>query len=358
MKNDNNIINEARTRWASLVLETQICEVRDEWQRMHEDCPQDVTVGTILEIIDDRPGRFIYEQQTVGDVLDSFDTKSDAIEGDLEKNIGKVVDELMKYAEDLEGLPYGDLKANIESAGGDAPDNAKKMGTKTEFDEEEAKELHDQAKEALKQKIIDIANDLKAIVNEFNSNKDAEGPKKAAAMAFKKSGQPAFEKINALRKDPVAQAAASGYLGTKGKDKLKKVMTDLVKEFVPFGKQMMNAWKMMKGAMKAGGKIKGLFAKFKKSNAEPEDKFADMAAKIARGKDKQMGEFAKVLQLDDNIEAVIDDRLEIKYIEDYVAKLRDIPPETPLADIDINDMITNWVKQQGHENVDLSVDAA
>ena len=111
--------------------------------------------------------------------------------------------------------------------------------------------------------------------------------------------------------------------------------------------------------MGAFKKLKGFFKKAKAADAPPEEKFADFAKGIARGKDKNMGEFAQALQMNDDLEATLDDRLEIKYIEDYVKQLEDVAksnPDMPIEDIDINKVVGTWVKEE-QPDVDLAVDA-
>ena len=172
--------------------------------------------------------------------------------------------------------------------------------------------------------------------------------------AFKSpAGKDAISLAKELKDDDIVQAAAKA----AGGELMKKIVTK-VAEFIPFGKQVMDALKMVKGVASIGGKLKGLFKKFKKSKASPQDKFADFAAKVARGPDQDLGEFAKILQLDDDAEEVLDDRLEVKYVKDYVEMIRGVPPETAISDIDINELITKWVKEdEGLANADLSIEA-
>ena len=362
MKQNDKILAEARLRWTGLIFEKRVLEVRDEWQQMHADCASSTTVGDILAMyVDPHTPAYIHEQsETVGDILASFDTEAGGIEGDLEKMVDELVKGIMKFADkgqDLKQRPAKQIKKDLKTKV--KKETGKDLRNKADMDDDAiAKQEHDKQADELRKALLAIADDLKALQKTFSDAEEKGGGKKAAYKAFKSGhGKAALKKIAALRKLPAAKNAAGGFLGTEAKDQLVKLMQNLVKKFVPYSSTIIDGWKMLKGAKEAGGKIKGIFAKFKKSNAPPEDKFAEYAKSIARGPDKKMGDMAKALQLDDSAEAVIDDRLEIQFIEDYVAKLRDVDPKTPLADVNINDMITKWVKQQGHENIDLEVAA-
>ena len=369
MKLTNQPIIEARLRWTGFVLEKCILDVRDDWQRAHLNCAPTSTVGSIVETWDELCiTRLMGEQaETIGDILAQFDEKAEGLEGDLGEMVDKIADDIMKHADELEKLkdpPKEQLEKGIKAAiekgtgielksntGGKAAEIGKK------FDAKQAKEIHDKTRAELREQLVAIAKNLKVMAQAYGDTVEGVGPRRAAVAALKsKEGKAAWEGIKELRKADAAKNAGAGLLGASFKASLLKLMTAMAKNLIPYGSNILDGWKMMKDARSMGGKIKGIFDKFKKSNAPPEDKFAAFAKTVAKGPDKDLGEFADALQLNDDAEKLVDDRLEVKYIEDYVDKLRNMPPETPISEFDINDLITQWVKEQGIEQAAVKVD--
>ena len=298
------LVAEVRERWAGLVLESGIRDLREEAEELSLMC----------------------ESQTVGDILSVFDEKAGGLDDQFKAIVGDIVSMVTELAEKMNPDFFEDVDV-------DNPDQA-------------AKELTE--------KLMGLGDGFKEMADIYKSKKESDGARAAMGEAFKSSaGREAIEVAKELKDDDIVQAAAKA----AGGELMKKIVTK-VAEFIPFGKQVMDALKMVKGVASIGGKLKGLFKKFKKSKADPQDKFADFAAKVARGKNQELGDFAKVLQLDDDAEEVLDDRLEVKYVKDYVEMIRGVSPDTPISDIDINELITKWVKEdEGLANANLDIEA-
>jgi hypothetical protein len=129
-----------------------------------------------------------------------------------------------------------------------------------------------------------------------------------------------------------------------------------IASFIPVVKKLKIAWDFTKNVFSIGGKIKSLFQKVKKASAEPQEKLATVAKTLVKGKDEKLGTLGKILQLDDNIESVIDDKLKAEFIQFYTDHLRSIDPNTPIADINVNKMLTDFIKNQyGKPNVNLEL---
>tara|TARA_E500000331_G_scaffold356299_1_gene414198 strand:+ start:2517 stop:3437 length:921 start_codon:yes stop_codon:yes gene_type:complete len=296
------ILQEAKERWAELVFETSLKDLREE-------ASVEITLN---------------EQRTVADILSVFDEKASGLDDKFNAIVGDIVNLIVDFAQKVNPEIFQDTDV-------DSPEDAS---------------------QDLVEKLQDMGKNFKGLSRYYARNKDEMGPRKAAAEAFKSDeGRAAIEDAKELKDNEVIQAAAQA----AGGELLKKLIGKIA-EFVPFGKQIMDAIQLVTSVSKVGGKLKRLMNKFKKSKATPQEKFADFAEKIARGPDQELGEFASILQMEDDIEEVLDDRLEIKYVRDYVAQLRKVDPETPVNRININDVITKWIKDdEGLKQASLKV---
>ena len=299
---DTNIIAEARERWAGLVLEAGIRDLREEAEELSLMC----------------------EAQTVEDILSVFDEKAGGLDDQFKAIIGDIVNIVVEQAKNIKPEIFEDMDV-------DSPE---------------------EAAEQLSGMLLDMGENFKEMGTEYQANKEDKGARIAAADAFKSNaGRDAIDAATELKDNDLVKGAAKA----AGGEFVKKLLTKIA-EFVPFGKQVMDAVKMVAGVAKIGGKLKGLMKKFKKSKASPQDKFADFAEKVARGPDQELGDFASVLQMNDDLEEVLDDRLEVKYVKDYVDKLRSVDPSTSVDDININELITQWIKEdEGLADTDLDV---
>jgi hypothetical protein len=355
-----NPVDEARLRWASVVLEKRVLEVRDALRLDHLNCAPTSTVADIVETWDELCFRELLSEQdkTIGDILTQFDDKAESLEGDLSSLINQAVAAIMKHVDQLESLktPPGDvIKKQIIKVAAVGDFKLSAPGEKEK--KKEAAEKRKKIKDDLRAELSDVAQSLTGMVRIYEQNKEEEGGRKAAMMAIRSDdGSEALKKLKTLTQNDAFRAAAMGGIGADIKKAVVPLIKKLVTKIVPYASAIEDGWNMIKNAKKKSKKLMGIFAKFKKSAAPPEDKFAAFAKTVAKGPDKDLGEFADALQLDDDAEKLVDDNLEIKYIEDYVDKLRSMPPETPIADVDINDLITQWIKGQGLEDATLEVE--
>jgi hypothetical protein len=228
------------------------------------------------------------------------------------------------------------------------------------------------------QKVAGAANDLREVVEWFKTlvekvkvlKKAWDEAGKAAPDSTKKRLQNLWgknkddvkgtlEHVVGLKKLYNENETFKAMVNTAGFEKLKEFMAkgvELAIKAIPYGGQLVAGAKMLASVAKVGGKIMDLFKKAKAVKADPQEKLAAVAKKLVRGKDENLGEFGKIFQLDDDLEAVLDDKLEAQFVEWYAGKLRELPPETPLERVNVNSMITDWIKKvYGKTNADVAI---
>ena len=307
-----DVICEARERWAYIVLREGVRDVLDEARELH----------LLTEA-----------GMTVGDVLSQFDDAASDLDNSVMEFVKMAMDFIKPFAVDA-----------IQSA---------------------AEESDIEAKEEDIDDILEFFSEIRSMFDDVVKaiKKAGEGVKDQVKAFFKEGGSKileAFAKVRELyEKNELAQAVFKAIGGEAIKETVMKLV-DKVAPLIPFGGQVLAAAKMMKGAMSIGGKLKSLVSKFKKSKASPQEKFAAFAEKIARGPDNdELGELASILQMNDDIEDILDDKVEVQFVKFYVDHLRGMDESEPIESININTMLTDWIKDElGAKTADVTVAGA
>jgi len=284
---------------------------------------------------------------TVGDLLASFDETVSDMDDSMANFIKEALEFAEEYAPENISAMIKKSKEAAELASSNKDDvkemlewftDLKKYGVDLQSAWREAKKKYDDIKKSLqwlwgnkKEQITDVLDHFKGLKDLYTSNETFKG-----------------------LVDTVFTSAL--------KQAIKKLVEQAVK-LIPYGDKLVAGYQMIKKAVEVGGKIKSLFASFRKSQQSPDEKFADFAEKIAKGPDNdQLGKFGKALQLNDDLEDVLDDKLEAEYIKWYVGELRKIAKDSPdksIADININKIITDWIKKKyDRADADVGVDAS
>ena len=284
---------------------------------------------------------------TVGDVLASFDETV----SDMDDSMANFIKEAVTFAEEY------------------APENISAMIKKSR----EAVELAQSKKEDVEE-MMDWFKDLKgygtALIGAWKeAKKKYEDLKKALQWLWGNKKEQINDMLDHFKglKDMYADNDTFKELvDSVFTEALKKAIKKLIEQaikLIPYGDKLVAGYQMIKKAIEVGGKIKSLFAAFRKTQQSPDEKFGDFVEKIAQGPDNdELGKFGKALQLNDDLEAVLDDKLEAEYIKWYVGELRKVAkdnPEKPISDININKLITDWIKQKYDKaDADVGVDSS
>ena len=332
-----------RLRWESVLLQERIRDVvadlQYECRNLYNNDPfladvpleERLTLGQFMCLFGDlAPDTGTINEITVGEVLTNFKNKAGELGDKFKTMVTGIIDLIMDLAERIKGDEFSE---SLEDEGvSDVGEATNKM---TEA-------------------IFGIKENLEEMWADYKKSKEEMPPKAAMGKAMQgDAGKGAVENMKEFAGNPMTKLAAKTVAG-----ELFKKFIGQVAEFVPFGKQIVAGAKLVTKGIGAFKKLKGFFKKAKKSEEPPEAKFADFAQTIARGKDKNMGEFAKALQMNDDLEAAMDDRLEIEYIQDYVKQLEDAAasnPDMPLEDLDINKVVGKWIKEKAPD-VELGVE--
>jgi hypothetical protein len=277
---------------------------------------------------------------TVGGVLALLDDKVSDMDSSMSKLIDAIVTMAVEYTpEKLQSKVKGNEQ--LQRVAGAAKDLKEVV--------EWFKTLADMAK-ALKKAWDDSGkaepdNLKKRLQSLWNKNKDVV--------------KGTLEHIVGLKKLYGGNETFKAMVNAAGFEKLKEFMTkgvELAIKSIPYGGQLVAGAKMLASVAKVGGKIMDLFRKAKAAKADPQEKLAAVAKNLVRGKDENLGEFGKIFQMDDDLEAVLDDKLEAQFVEWYAKKLRELPPETPLEKANVNRLITDWIKQvYGKSNAEVGL---
>jgi hypothetical protein len=333
-----------RRRWDSLVLQERIrgviSDLQQECKTLYSSDPflsdvpleERLTLGQFMCMFGDLgPATGTINEITVGEVLQNFKNKAGELGDKFKVMVTGIIDLITDLASKIKG---DDFDEALKEEGVDDVGEATNKMTET---------------------IFGIKENLEEMWADYKKSKEDMPPKAAMGAAMQgDAGKGAVDNMKEFAGNPVVKLAAKTVAG-----ELFKKFLGQIAEFVPFGKQIVAGAKLVTKGIGAFKKIRGFFKKAKKSAEPPEAKFADFAQSIARGKDKNMGEFANALQMNDDLEATLDDRLEIEYIKDYVEQLETAAasnPDMPIEDIDINKVIGTWVKEK-QPDVDLAVDA-
>ena len=269
---------------------------------------------------------------TVGDILAAFDDTVNDMDNAMSEFLQKIIEFAKQYA----------------------PENIKKM---IEQGEEKVKSIQNYKKDAEEiiawfKKLKDLGTALVAAFKEAKG-KHPDNAKKMLQYLWtqkKDVAQGVIEHFKLLKgmyeKNETFKQCVDKVFG----DAFKKTMIALVQQaikLIPYGDKIVAAAKLVKNVADIGGKIKDLFASFKKAKASPQDKFAAFAQKIVQGPDNpQLGAIGKAIQLNDKLEATIDDKLEAKFIKAYIETLKNADPATPISKLDANKLIGDFIKKE------------
>ena len=304
----SDYVSVARSRWSGLVLEAGIREASADLMLLTES-----------------------SAASVGDILAQFDDAA----SDLDNKVMDFVKSALKFANQF-------TPDAIEAASGEEVDDKDVDG------------------------ILEFFSELKGMFDDVMSAIKSAGDsvKKQVKAFFKEGGKKILEGFSNLKElyeeNKVAQAVFKKIGGEAIKSTIKKLV-EKVAPLIPYGGTVLAAAKTLKGVAETGGKLAGMFSRFsKEKNKSPQEKFAEFAAEIARGPDNDaLGDLASILQMNDDIEDILDDKVEVQFVEYYVDHLREIDPSTPIENIDINNMLTDWIKDElGAQEADVAVAGA
>ena len=286
------------------------------------------------------PGEVGAVSGTVGGVLAMLDDKVSSMDDSMSKLIEAIISIAVEYAPEK-------LKKKVE----ENEDIQKAKGAAKDL-----KEVYDWFKE-----LLDMAKGLKKAWDDAKKAQP-DGVKKQLQHLWgnnKDSIKEVFEHVGALKEMYGENETFKAMVNAAGFEKLKEFMAkgvELAIKSIPYGSQLVAGAKMLASVAKLGGKIMTLFKKAKAAKADPQEKLAAVAKNLVRGKDENLGDFGKIFQMDDDLEAVLDDKLEAEFIEWYSKKLRGLPPETPLDSVNVNKVITTWVKNvYGKKNAAVGI---
>lgn len=275
-------------------------------------------------------------EMTVGDLLASFDN-----------TVNDMDDAMMKFIENI-----------VNFAKEYTPDNVKEMIKKGEKSVKQIKSFKKDNDQILLW-FKDFGGHAKQLVAAVKESRSAaEGIKKQLSWMWgnkKDVMKSAFEHIGALKEmyeeNETFKECVDKIFGAVFKKSMIKLAEEVVK-FIPYGDKLIAGYKILQKTFEIGGKIKDMFASFRKTKASPQDKLASFAEEIVQGPDNdQLGKLGKAIQLDDRLEKTIDNKLEARFIEKYIETLRNADPNTPLSKLSADDMLSQFIEkeQQGVE---------
>lgn len=327
-------------------------------------------ISLIREYVRTRADHLLWERTILlEDVLSSYDFHDLVLEGSLllmeaeaseggGATVGSILAALDDKVSEMDSSMIKLVNEIINLSSQYSPENVSKIlktGQKSEKEMQEIvgwfktlKELALKLKEGWSKSKSDHPDSLKnQIVSFFSANKELS----VKAFNHLKALKTLWDK-NELFKESMK---ATGFAALK---KFWDSFGSQVLEAIPIVGTIIKGAKMIGSIFNLGGKIKELFKKAKEVKAPPEDKFAAVAKSLVKGKDQNLGALTKIIQIDDDIEAVLDDGLESKFVQWYVAKLREMSPETPLSEINANSMLTDFIKGEfGKPRANVSLDA-
>jgi len=284
-------------------------------------------------IFEHRVERLLLEQEgggdmTVGSVLAAIDDKVSSMDDSLSKLIEAILQMAMEYAPDK-------LKNKVK-------------------DNEELQSALSQGKDAVEitgwfKKLVELAKGLKVAWEDAKKAQPDSLKKKLQHLWGKNKDamRETFEHVKSLKDLYESNETFKKMINAAGFEKLKEFAAkgvEMAIKSIPYGSQLVAGAKMLVSISKLGGKIMSLFKKAKAADAPPQEKLAAIAKNLAKGKDQDLGEFGKILQMNDDLEAVLDDKLEAQYITWYTDQLRKVAPNTKLSELNINKLVTDWIK--------------
>lgn len=144
-------------------------------------------------------------------------------------------------------------------------------------------------------------------------------------------------------------------VATLGAEALYRGIMDAMAEMLPL-------FKIVKSIANIAGAFKLVKKQFKKltdraREVGPDEAFLDFAGQIARGPDSsRLKGFASKLQMNDDIEAVMDDEVEKDFLKLWIKQLRDLASSDPNQPVpDINVAVKDYVKSLGQGQAELGL---
>lgn len=285
--------------------------------------------GLVLEmrlLLEEPQSPAASSENTVGAVLAALDDRV----SEMDTKLGEFIQALIKMAAEL------------------SPEEVKK---KIEAVQKDVKDYQKDTKDIQKwcEKLVELVKATKVAWDKSKSEQP-DSLKKRLMFLFSTQGKvlvETFKHVMSMKDLYQKNDLFKHLIASAGFNALKELWAtykDDIVNLIGHGTGLSTAWKIVKGIMSIGGKVADLFKKAKEANASPQDKLAAVTKQTIKGKDEKLGILSKILQLDDDLEAVLDDKLEAKFIDWYTGKLRELPPSTPLKDVDANKLLTDFVK--------------
>lgn len=275
---------------------------------------------------------------TVGEILATIDNRV----SDMDSQFAQLVEEIIKFAEEFGAEEVAEGIQALRDLS-KAPDEIKEIKAWFEKLKEKATGLLSSYKKSKTEAPDSIKKQLQYL---FKNDREVV----SSTLEHVKSIQVLYKKNGTFK------AFVDSTAGAALKTAMQKIVEQVIKA-IPYGAQIVAGLQMLVKAAEIGGKMWELFKKAQAAKEmSPQDKLAAVAKNIVRGKDEKLGEIGKILQLDDDLEATLDDKLEADFITWYVEQLRSVPPDTPLDQVDVNKVLTGWVKKvYGKPNVQIGL---
>lgn len=124
-----------------------------------------------------------------------------------------------------------------------------------------------------------------------------------------------------------------------------KAMKFLIDQIFPAAKSLISAASWILKVFKVS---KDLQKAYKEGSADVNQVFQNIVKDIATAEDNKdtTAGFLKLFNIDDEYQKMLDDKIEIKFIEKMIASLKSIPPDTSLEKINFNDQLIDFLKKE------------
>jgi len=173
-----------------------------------------------------------------------------------------------------------------------------------------------------------LSEDIQKIIEWFEEALEGQWEEAISAMPVKSI-------INIIARDPV-----KSFLIQKIGE---QALTALVKDILPAGNTVISA---AKWAGRVFSFAKNAKQAFDTGNAEPDELFNLIVKDIMAApdnKDTTKG-FLSKMNVDDEWAKMLDDKIEIKFIQKMLETLRSLPPDTPIDSIDVNQQLVSFLQ--------------
>ena len=202
-----------------------------------------------------------------------------------------------------------------------------------------------------------------AVANALEGIMDAVGDiDEEAKKAIAEFAEPAVDFLRSVQEDGLKDA-----IKEKGKDIAMDILTTIaqnetIRNYVvkKVGEktiqflidQVLPAAKVFIGAAKWLFKVfkvsKELQTAYKEGTADVNQVFANIVKDIATAEDNKdtTAGFLKLFNIDDEWQKLLDDKIEIKFIEQMINSLKSLDPNTSLENINFNTQLVNFLKDE------------